>query len=85
MVTLDFAFFRFLSFEKTLGICSVILTKRERYKEEKMAENEVAGGRSSSIIKVVMPTYIMKPSEDERYAFCYRRKAMKYFFSCFFF
>jgi predicted nucleotidyltransferase len=27
----------------------------------------------------------MKPSEDERYAFCYRRKAMKYFFSCFFF
>lgn len=31
-----------------------------------MADAEVASGRGAQVIKVVMPTYIMAPTEDER-------------------
>ncbi len=31
-----------------------------------MADTDLASGRSSQVIKMVMPTYIMAPSEDER-------------------
>ncbi|DBA04351.1 TPA: hypothetical protein N0F65_002113 [Lagenidium giganteum] len=35
--------------------------------EGKMADTEVATGRGSQVIKVVMPTFIMAPTEDERF------------------
>lgn len=36
-----------------------------------MADYDAPAGRGSQVIRVVLPTYIMAPTEDERCVACY--------------